>query len=144
DPVLNVSVTDAELTAALYLDDRHQRVHGTVSVFTEKILEAEKSEDAKPEIWFVVVPDMVYEYCRPKSTVATELQIKATRRLKPRMARKLRTAPSLFPDENQAAVPYHYDVDFHNQLKARLLGPMVLTQVIRESTIYPAEDITGF
>ena len=141
EPVIEREIPEAELNEAVHLDDRHQRVHRTVGVYADRIIRAHKHDDVTPDIWFVVIPDFVYEYCRPQSNVAVALQIKATNRLKPRTARHLRTAPSLFEDQNVAAIPYHYDVDFHNQLKARLLPSMVLTQIVRESTVFPVSGV---
>ena len=43
----------------------------------------------------------------------------------------------LFDQLNKDAEPYHYEVDFHNRLKARLLSSQALTQIVRESTIAP-------
>lgn len=45
----------------------------------------------------------------------------------------------MFEEDNRAAVAYQYEVDFHNQLKARLLGKAP-TQIVRESTIAPPVD----
>jgi hypothetical protein len=59
-------------------------------------------------------------------------------------ARKLRAEPSLFPEDNILAQPYHYDVHFHNQLKARLLEHNTPTQIIRESTIAHHEFLDRF
>jgi hypothetical protein len=36
---------------------------------------------------------------------------------------------------DKEAEPYVYEEQFHNQLKARLLDDMVLTQIVRESTL---------
>lgn len=141
DPVIAIEVPESEIHDAVHLDDRHQRVHRTVGVFADRIIEAQKTEEIRPDIWFVVEPDIVYEYCRPQSNVAAAVRIKATNRLKPRSARRLRAAPSLFEDDNAAAIPYQYDVDFHNQLKARLLPSLALTQIVRESTILPVVGI---
>ena len=47
----------------------------------------------------------------------------------------------MFPEENTAAVPYQYELNFHNQLKARLLEKKILTQIIRETTIAPEEFV---
>jgi hypothetical protein len=63
--------------------------------------------------------------------------------MSPRWGRKLRGAPSLFAEDNTLAVAYQYEVDFHNQLKARLLHTRILTQVVRESTLFPLEDVPG-
>lgn len=144
-PALKIVVPEKDLHAAVFLDDRHQRVHRTVGVFATRIENAQHDEDTKVDLWFVVVPDVVYEHCRPESRVPVNLQVKAEAKLNPRLARKLRTAPDLFDSWNAAAEAYDYDVDFHNQLKARLLGSRVLTQVVLESTVMPiagiAEDI---
>jgi len=40
----------------------------------------------------------------------------------------------MFISDNVAAIPYQFEVDFHNQLKARLLGRGP-TQIVRESTL---------
>jgi hypothetical protein len=42
----------------------------------------------------------------------------------------------------QLSKAYSYEVNFHNQLKARLLGKQLVTQVIRESTIAYEEVLT--
>ena len=143
DPIVTINVTDQELARTVNLDDRHQRVHKTVSLFADKLLQSLRSEDNTPDLWFIVEPDVVYENCRPKSNVGAELRIKTANRLNPRYARRLKNAPSLFEEDNTAAIAYHYDVDFHNQLKARLLESRALTQVVRESTIAPLEGVPG-
>src|ERR1035438_1956584 len=54
---------------------------------------------------------------------------------KPKAAKTFYETRALFPEMEQDATPYVYEEQFHNQLKARLLNDMVLTQVVRESTI---------
>jgi hypothetical protein len=39
------------------------------------------------------------------------------------------------PEMDREAEPYVYEEQFHNQLKARLLDGMVLTQIVKESTL---------
>ena len=50
------------------------------------------------------------------------------------MLKKLRLEPSLYPEHNIAAIPYQYEINFHNQLKARLLPKQVVTQILQEKT----------
>ena len=120
----------------LYLDEPHQRVYGTVGVFAKRILEAIREETEKPELWFVVVPDKVWKYCRPNSVVEPEMRQQAIRSFKQaRQAKTFYETRSLFPEMEQEAVAYVYEEQFHNQLKARLLDAMVLTQIVRESTL---------
>jgi len=80
-PLLALSVTDDEIDRYLYLDEPHQRVYGTVGVFAQRILEAIREEVEKPELWFVVVPDRVWKYCRPHSIVEPEIRQQALRLL---------------------------------------------------------------
>lgn len=139
DPAVTLTVPDAEIQSAVLLDDRHQRVFAAVGVYADRILTALRTEEPNIDVWFVAIPDIVHQNCRPRSRVSRELQIQAEVTMTPRMARRLRTEPSIFQEDNVAAVAYQYDVDFHNQLKARLLG-RAPTQIVRESTIAPPVD----
>lgn len=141
EPALTLIVPDAELHQAVHLDDPHQRVHGTVGVYASRINDALRREETTVDVWFVVVPEVVYEHCRPRSRVPVPIRIEAPRRLNPRFARRLHHEPSLFMEDNRAAEAYAYDLDFHNQLKARLLPSGALTQVVREATIMPVSGI---
>jgi hypothetical protein len=135
-PVLTLTVSDEEIDEFLYLDEPHQRVYGTVGVFSRRIHDAKREEEEKPELWFVVVPDRVWKYCRPKSVVEPELRQQALKAFtKPKAAKRFYETRALFPEMEQDATPYVYEEQFHNQLKARLLDDMVLTQIIRESTL---------
>src|SRR5215469_14364000 len=66
EPVLTISVPDAEIQRAVLIADKHVRVHTAVGVFAERILEAMKREEAGVDVWFVVIPDIVHKNCRPK------------------------------------------------------------------------------
>ncbi len=138
-PVLALEVRQEDLQRTAFLDDQHQRVYETVNLYASRIITALREEDVAVDIWFCVVPDFVYQNCRPRSQVTPGVVVHAPRRLNPRLARGLRRWPSLFEEENVAAVAYQFDVDFHNQLKARLLEHKAATQVVRESTIAPPE-----
>lgn len=135
EPVLEIEVSEEELNKSFLVDDKHQRVYKTVDVFSGRIAEALRQQEEKVDIWFVMIPDEVYKYCRPKSSVEKTLQIDSKNRMSLKQAKNLLVEPSLFQEENLAATPYYYEVDFHNQLKARLLEHKVPVQIIRESTI---------
>lgn len=135
EPALEIEIPDDTLNSTIYLDDKYLRVYKTVELFEERIINTIKYEDSTVDVWFVIIPDDVYKYGRPMSQVSPDQRIEATTKLNPRYAKKLLTQHPLFPEDKQAAKPYHYDVNFHNQLKARLLEYSVPTQVIRESTL---------
>ncbi len=143
-PVHQIIVTDEEIETQLYLDDKHLRVYRTVEVFSEKILKAIREDDISVDIWFVIIPEKVWKKCRPKSLVERALRIVAEDKMPIKRALRLQSEPSFFAEENQAAIPYQYEVNFHNQLKARLLKDKVLTQIVRETTIAPSEFTNPF
>ena len=142
-PSIEIQISNIELNKSLHIDDKHQRVYKTVELYSDKIIVALQQEETKVDLWFVIIPDNVYKYCRPKSNVELELQVKADFRMRPWEARKLYREPSLFTERNISAEPYRYEVNFHNQLKARLLKYRVPTQIIRESTI-AHNDFTNY
>ncbi|MGH9515825.1 MAG: hypothetical protein ACRD3P_09145 [Terriglobales bacterium] len=134
-PVIEIEITRDEINKRLYLSNKHQRVYQTVDLYSDAILRALKNEDVKVDVWFVLVHDDIYKYCRPESHVDAKQSIAVAETLSPGRARRLQIEPSLFADENKEATPYLYEPNFHNQLKARLLGHDAPTQIIRESTI---------
>ena len=117
-PTLEIQIPESELKRCLFLNDKHQRVYNTVELYSSKIIQAIREEDLKVDTWFVIVPDEVHKYCRPKSYVEPSPQIQAGSKMPIKYARKLQSEPSLFTKDNIAAIPYHYEVNFHNQLKA--------------------------
>jgi hypothetical protein len=143
-PVLEIVIPEGEIERHLFLDDRYKRVYETVSVFSEQILKARRQEEEQVDIWFVIVPENLWKKCRPKSIVEDALKIEASSKRNPKSARKLQNEPSFFEEDNIAAIPYNYEVHFHNQLKARLLDQKILTQVIRETTIAPEEFVNQY
>lgn len=134
-PVFELIVEERDIDAAIYQSDRHQRVYRAVDLFAERIIRASRDEDAEVDLWFVVIPDRVRQYCRPHSPVDATVRIDSDLVVSPRNAAGAREAPFMFEDMNIAAEPYQFEPHFHNQLKARLLHDKVLTQIIRHKTI---------
>ncbi len=131
------------LSSVLYLGDRHQRVYKTVDLFAEKIAGAARQEEDVVDVWFVIIPDEIYKYCRPLSVVGRELRVDGDGGISMSQARKLTKEPSLFPEVNAEAIPFSYEPDFHNQLKAKLLLRSAPLQIIQESTLTPEEFLTS-
>src|SRR6266481_708019 len=65
DPRPVHEVVVSQLEKSYLVDDVHQRVYRTVDVFSSAIVRAIKEEEAKADVWFVVVPDELFKYCRP-------------------------------------------------------------------------------
>lgn len=134
-PVIEIEIKRENVNKCLFLSNKHQRVYSTVDLYANAILKALRNEDVKVDVWFVLVHDDIYKYCRPESHVPADQSIQVDQMVTPQRARRLQREPSLFEQENTDAIPYLYEPNFHNQLKARLLGHDAPTQIVRESTI---------
>ena len=140
-PLLTRTIDEEELKKRLFQDDRHQRVFQTVDLYADEIIKAHNEEEAKPDVWFVVIPDDVRKYCRPHSIIEPAIRIAARRyfsqniRENVKRAKELISQPSLFQEDNKEAEPYSYKEHFRNQFKAKLLRHRISTQVVRESTL---------
>lgn len=136
DKTIFKEVTDEEIGKFLYHEDTHTRTYNLVNLFTDKIIDAIENEDAKADVWFVIIPDEIFKYCRPNSSIPKEL-VTVKRATKKSSAKKMINTgmTSLFDFINDENEPFKYDAHFHNQLKARLLCKAIPTQILRESTI---------
>jgi hypothetical protein len=135
EPSHEIIMDESLLKRTLHLDDSHLRIFNVVDLYAHKIIDVIHQEDVAVDIWFVIVPDEVKTLCSPLSRVTFGEKIIAEDKMNAGYARRLKNEPSLFPQDNINSEPYYYELNFHNQLKARLLKYMVPTQVIRESTI---------
>lgn len=121
-----------EITKYLHYTDGHQRVHNLCNLYSERLTRFGKEEEMPVNVWFVVIPDEIYIYGRPKSRVPSSednIMLGLTKRDRdPRQ-------PFLFDELNQLRDAYEFEINFHNQLKAKLLSSRIVTQIIRESTI---------
>lgn len=138
-----ITLEAKDIKARLYHQDSHYRTYDTVNLFSEKIIQATKNDGISANLWVVVIPDEVYQFCRPESIIPSEL---ITESKKPYSSsfKKFARHDSLFEDINIEALPYKYDINFHNQLKARLLPFTIPTQIIRESTLEPETYLNNF
>lgn len=134
-PAVELDVDPNEISRRVRIDDRHQRVFKTVELYSEAIIEHLRTDETKPDLWFVIVPDEIHHYCRPESVVLSTDRIKADARMKPSWAQRVSSEPFLFEEDTELAEAYRYEVNFHNQLKGRLLIHQAATQVVRESTV---------
>ncbi len=134
-------VPKEKVMGVLAQQSRNIRTYDAVTLFIDPILRA-GDEDASVNMWFVIVPDEVYQYCRPKSVAPhNELELRKPLLTK-KGARKFVSEAWLFPDMQKEdelkkieQKKYLYDAQFHDQFKARLLERQIPTQIIRESTL---------
>ncbi len=134
-------ITNEEIGQYLFSENNHKRTYDLVTLFIDKIVSANKNDEERKDVWFIIVPDEIYKYCRPNSSLPKEL-IQAKSKISKNKAKTYTYAPLLFEqfehEEKERAAEaetYNYDAQFHDQLKARLLVHTIPTQILRESTI---------
>ncbi|HTD36840.1 MAG TPA: hypothetical protein VK669_04935 [Candidatus Limnocylindrales bacterium] len=130
-----------DIHRCLRIENRYEAVHATVDLYVTRLVAANNRIENPPAFWFVVVPDEVYELGRPLSRVKKAERLAGSITISRGRARSLTAAPTLFEEENQQAEIYRYANHFRRQLKARLLGEKIITQIARETTLTPAEFV---
>lgn len=145
DTILFKEIDPNDIDTALAQKDRNVRTYDVVSTFLNPLLNS-VDDDERVDVWFVIVPDKVYTFCRPQSGSPIGEKLNQPI-LSKREAKNFSPGNWLFPemqaeDEAKAKekVKYDYDAQFHDQFKIRLLKSARPTQIIRESTL----DWRGF
>jgi hypothetical protein len=136
-PFATCLIDAGELSRRILGGDRHQAIYSAVALYEEALRKYLREEDARPALWFAVVSDEVFKYGRPQSSVPVKLRTPGTRRLGMKAARSILTKGSMFAEEMEAAAMYEYELNFHNQLKARLMDTSQVVQVVKEATLNP-------
>lgn len=139
-PAVWLQIDKDELARAIRIDDRHQAIHKAVSLYSDAIVDQlREGSESSIDLWIAVVPEEVHKYCRPQSTVEKSQRERSDVLMDKTAATRLLRAPGLFDDDNKSAEIYLYELDFHNQLKARLLEHRAAVQVVRETTLTPED-----
>lgn len=142
-PAIEIPISRSDISKALRLSDRHVGIYEAVSLYESAIRKKLRQDDTMVDLWFVVIPEEVYVFGRPKSRIPFEERQRIERRIDARIARRLRSQPSLFAEDMEEAKIYAFDLDFHNQLKARLLDTMSVVQIVRETSLQPPQISSG-
>lgn len=145
EPMAEILVSGAAIDDAIHIGDRHEAIFRTVSLYEKPILDYMATNEARPSIWFVLIPEEVYKLGRPMSEVKrsdrTPSQIKNNL---PGKALRISGQTSLFDQDREADDMRRYAKHFRNQLKARLLRHLVAVQVVRETTVAPEDFLNQF
>ena len=139
DPVVEIALSASDIGNTIRQSDRHKAIYDTVTLFERPIRNRLREDDVQIDVWFVVIPDEVWRLGRPLSRLSSSEAIYSTGAIGPKAARRFLREPSLFEEDMQAAEAYRYEVNFHHQLKARLIQSRAVIQIVRESTITSSE-----
>ncbi len=142
EPVASIVLGETAIKNAVSISNRTEAVRKTVQLYEDRILEHLRTEETRPDVWCVVVPEIVHRYGRPEVSGPREA-IPATLMPK-RVAAEFLRGGSLFAELDEEAKTYLFARNFHHQLKAQLLHKEVVIQVVRETTLDPSLDLDNF
>ncbi|MBI5047478.1 MAG: hypothetical protein HZB54_00815 [Deltaproteobacteria bacterium] len=130
--IREIDIPREDIDKYLKYSDSHQRVFHLSNLYSYKLIKYYDQEDLSVTVWFVAIPDEIYQLGRPKSKI-----LKSESNISIGLSKKERISNEqfLFKEMNELKEAYNFEVNFHNQLKAKLLTDKVVTQIIRESTI---------
>jgi hypothetical protein len=139
EPAARIKVDSAALNGTILIGNRAEAIKKTVDLFVDPLIAFADQQEVAPKFWFVVIPEVIYRYGRSKQSVPKELRTQGTIKISRAQAAEALKQPSLFPEDDEGADIYEYGLDFRRQLKARLLAPRIVTQLVRETTITPED-----
>ena len=132
DALQEIDVPREKIDEFLKYTDGHQRVFNLTNLYADKLIKFYNEEHVQITVWFVVIPDPIYQFGRPKSKIPLSVDnIKTGLKKNDQLSAQL----FLFGEYNELKEAYEFEINFHNQLKAKLLNDKIVTQIIRESTI---------
>lgn len=134
-PSARIPVSSNLLSKAIRLHNRHEAIKKAVDIYADAIQSYLRQDaDVTPAFWFVVIPDEVFQWGRPTMLPPVVERLAGQATLREKAAKALLKSPSMFAEDNEEAELQLYDLNFHNQLKARLLDTAPV-QIIRERTL---------
>ncbi|MGD0856914.1 MAG: hypothetical protein ABSA18_14110 [Dehalococcoidia bacterium] len=128
-PVLRTLIDSEKLTEAVSDLDHYKRTGGVVDLYIDAIGKLKKHDEVL-NVVVCIVPDIVYQNCRPKSVVTDGIGYKVSSGL----IRKRGSGQLDFLDPYNPQ-RYTYSPDFRRQIKARAMAYEMPIQIIRESTL---------
>lgn len=130
--IVEIEVLESDVNMYLHYSDNHQRVHHLSNLFADKLKQYTLEEERPVTVWFVIIQDDIYKFGRPNSKLPKSAE---NIKLGLRKSERNKAAPLLFDFLTELQDAYDFEVNFHNQLKAKLLPDKIVSQIIKESTI---------
>lgn len=125
-------ISKEELDRASRIENLHEAVNQTVLLYKNRAKRHINNEERNIDLWVIVVPEFVFERCRPKSKrTGLELEIGAFHK-----KQKTKVDLPLFEGviDNSSEDIFDDAPDFHRQIKAEFLQ-IGTSQIVRETTI---------
>ncbi len=114
--------------------NHHEAVRKTVECYLEKVQRHRSRDERDIDIWVLVIPEIIYERCRPGSRRTGLPMEKGDFHKKQNTRSDLPLLSSIIDQSNEEI--FDDAPDFHRQVKAAFLQ-IAPTQLLRETTIAP-------
>jgi hypothetical protein len=137
EPVWTYTIDRSALVQASRQRDAHERTYQVVELYLEGLRRAYKL-DERIGVGICIVPDEVWQNCRPQSKVNNPVGESVSKKQK-----QQRKAGQLDMFEDYDIDQYWHSPDFRRQLKARSMEYDIPLQIIRETTLRP-NDYNSF
>ena len=62
-----LQVDEERIERATRIENKHEAVDSVAEIYTDRVKKFRRNEERTIDVWLFVVPEMVYERCRPKS-----------------------------------------------------------------------------
>ncbi len=134
DNIIELNVEDDKIAEYLNYKDSHQRVHNWVNLYVNPLVKYSEEQELPVDVWFIIIPEDIFKFGRPNSKIPkSDDNINIGLRKQDRYTAQL---DMFFQEENDVLrEAYEFEVNFHNQLKAKILSSKIVTQIVRESKI---------
>jgi len=73
-PYTSCLIDGDDLSRRIRTENRHEAIFNAVQLYEETLRKYLNDEEARPKLWFAVVPEEVFRYGRPNSVVPRELR----------------------------------------------------------------------
>lgn len=136
DDVRTLTVTIEEIDRATRIENLNEAVEKVAHLYIDRVNKHLRNEESSVDVWMLVVPEIVYDRCRPGSKRMGLKMEKGTfsKRQKAKVSLPLLAAAGVIDQTNENIFE---DVpDFHRRIKAEFLK-IAPTQLLRETTIAP-------
>lgn len=139
----SISIDAASVERAIKKNNKADAIRSTVLLFANAIRQYLRNEEHHPDVWIVMVPDVVYRYGRPQVSMPPVTERTESDIVLKKDADRFFATGDLFPEDFKSADAYLYSRNFHHQLKAELLTDNAVLQLVLESTITDRRVLEG-
>ena len=149
-PIRRYTLDATDLLHAARLSDPHERTYSVSNLYLDQIRNVSRIDET-PALAICIVPDDVYQNCRPQKYVSEPSDDRKSSADRSRLNSILRDRTlgqhRLFSEadpysiDDPALEQFSLAVDFRRQIKARVMEYDLPVQIIQEATLTITEDV---